>query len=119
MTTRASSRRRYGDRVRVAGEEYVLLPAAEYPRLKGTGRRVVFDAVEILNWLSGRDLRRDRKAAGLTQAEVARRAHIRPETLSRLENGRGNPTVRTVARILRAIGRARRGARRQRTLRRQ
>jgi len=29
---------------------------------------------------------------------------MRPETLSRLENGHGNPTVRTVRRVLKALG---------------
>ncbi|MDP3938153.1 MAG: helix-turn-helix transcriptional regulator [Deltaproteobacteria bacterium] len=55
-------------------------------------------------------LRQQRCAAGLTQAEVARRAGMRPETLSRLEHGRGNPTVRTISRIVRAIRGARRRA---------
>jgi DNA-binding XRE family transcriptional regulator len=52
----------------------------------------------------GPDLRRRRRLAGLTQAEVATRAGIRQETLSRLENGRGNPTLRTVRAILRSLG---------------
>ena len=110
MKTKARRKLKHGDRIHVGGEEYVLVPASEYPRLKGTRRKVVFDAVEALNWLSGRDLRRDREAAGLTQAEVARRAGMRAETLSRLERGRGNPTVRTIARIVRAIRSERNGA---------
>jgi transcriptional regulator with XRE-family HTH domain len=40
----------------------------------------------------------------LTQAEVAVRAGIRLETISRLENGHGNPTMATVRRILKALG---------------
>jgi DNA-binding phage protein len=35
---------------------------------------------------------------------VAARAKIRVETLSRLENGHGNPTLATVRSILRALG---------------
>ena len=41
----------------------------------------------------------------MTQAQVARRAGIRVETLSRLENGRGNPTLATVRMVLRAVRR--------------
>ena len=55
----------------------------------------------------GPDLRRRRRQAGMTQAEVASRAGIRQETLSRLENGRGNPTLRTVRAILRSLGESR------------
>lgn len=50
-----------------------------------------------------KDLRRKREAAGLTQAEVARRAKMKPEALCRIEKGGGNPTVRTIGRILKAI----------------
>ena len=103
MTTR-TLRSRTRKRVHVAGEDYVLMPASAYPRLRGTGRKVVFDALEIVNWSIGRDLRHMRRKAGLSQAEVARRAKMRPETLSRLENGHGNPTVRTLRRVLRALG---------------
>ena len=60
------------------------------------------------------ELRSLRLRAGLTQAEVARRAGIRAETLSRLETGRSNPTVATVRSIVRVIERAGRHAGRRR-----
>jgi DNA-binding XRE family transcriptional regulator len=87
---------------------YIVLPRSAYAHLRRYGKnaRYVVDAVEYANWSIGRDLRRQRLAAGLTQAEVARRAGIRVETLSRLENARGNPTVATVSKIVRAISRA-------------
>jgi transcriptional regulator with XRE-family HTH domain len=44
------------------------------------------------------------KAKGLTQAEVARRAGIHESQLSRLLSDRGNPTLRTLARIAHALG---------------
>ncbi len=75
------------------------------PRIQVAGRWYV-DAIAYATVSIAKDLRRQRLAAGLTQAEVARRAGIRAETLSRLENARGNPTVATVSKIVRAIGRA-------------
>lgn len=41
-------------------------------------------------------LQRERKQAGLSLAEVARRAGIAKSTLSQLENGTGNPSVETL-----------------------
>jgi transcriptional regulator with XRE-family HTH domain len=41
----------------------------------------------------------------MTLSQVAERAEIAPETLSRIENGRTNPTVATVQSILRALER--------------
>jgi transcriptional regulator with XRE-family HTH domain len=41
----------------------------------------------------------------LTQANLARRAGIRPETLSRLEKGKSTPDVDTVDKIFRVLER--------------
>ena len=46
-----------------------------------------------------------RKAAGLSQAELARRARVRPETICRLEAGKHMPSVRTFDRIHRVLRR--------------
>ena len=84
---------------------FVRVPAAEYRRLK---KRAAADYVDALTYAKrsiGRNLRRLRREANMTQAQVARRAGIRVETLSRLENGRGNPTLATVRMVLRAVRR--------------
>ena len=47
-----------------------------------------------------------RKAAGLTQAQLARRAGVRVETISRLENGLHMPSVRTFDKIEKALRRS-------------
>ena len=44
-----------------------------------------------------------RRAAGLTQAALARRAAIRPETLNRIEKGKTTPDTATIAKIERAL----------------
>ena len=51
-------------------------------------------------------LLRRRRACGLSQAELARRAGIRPETLNRIERGRTTPDFRTVRKLVVAINAA-------------
>ncbi len=53
---------------------------------------------------------RRRRAAGLSQAELARRAEIRPETLNRIERGRTNPDFATVRKLVLAMDAAEQAA---------
>jgi ribosome-binding protein aMBF1 (putative translation factor) len=46
---------------------------------------------------------RRRRASGLSQAELARRAGIRPETLNRIERGRTTPDFATVRKLVEAM----------------
>jgi len=46
-----------------------------------------------------------RRSAGLTQAELARRANTSQAMVARYETGVASPTVRTLRRLLRAVGR--------------
>jgi predicted nucleotidyltransferase/DNA-binding XRE family transcriptional regulator len=54
---------------------------------------------------AGELLSRVRRDAGLTQAELARRAGTSQAMVARYETGVASPTVRTLARLLRAAGR--------------
>lgn len=91
-------------RVRIKGAIFYLVPRAHYSRLVRESGRGNVDAVDFARASIGRDLRRRRAKAGLTQAQVASRSGLRLETVCRLENGKGNPTVSTVRRILAALG---------------
>ena len=51
---------------------------------------------------------RRRQASGLSQAELARRAGIRPETLNRIERGRTTPDFATVRKLVVAMNAAER-----------
>lgn len=51
---------------------------------------------------------RRRRAAGLSQAELARRAGIRAETLNRIERGRNTPDFATVRKLVLAMNAAER-----------
>jgi DNA-binding XRE family transcriptional regulator len=53
-----------------------------------------------------RGILRARRKLGLSQAELARRAGIRPETLNRIELGRNRPSVPTIAKIDKALRKA-------------
>jgi DNA-binding XRE family transcriptional regulator len=51
---------------------------------------------------------RRRRAAGLSQAKLARRAGVRPETLNRIERGRTTPDFATVRKLVVAMNAAER-----------
>src|SRR5205814_8289034 len=95
-------------------DEYDRLIAAdagvsddELPALPKPDARGNVPAVEYGRKLLARRLILARRRAGLSQAELARRAKIRAETLNRLEKGRHNPDEATYNRIesaLRAAG---------------
>ena len=59
--------------------------------------------LEALGVVLAQDILRARRKLGWTQAELARRAGIRPETLNRIEQGKHAPNVRTIAKIDRAL----------------
>jgi DNA-binding XRE family transcriptional regulator len=61
--------------------------------------------LEALAIALARDILRARRQLGLTQAELARRAGIRPETLNRIEQGKHTASVATVDKIDRALKR--------------
>jgi transcriptional regulator with XRE-family HTH domain len=51
----------------------------------------------------GKELRKAREAAGLTQEEVAFRAHISREYLGQLEREQKSPTVQVFVRVCKAM----------------
>jgi predicted transcriptional regulator len=78
-------------------------PFAPWPVDKGN-----VPAVQYARASLARKLIRDRRRAGLTQIELARRAGIRPETLCRIEKGRSTPDTSTFNRIHRSLRKAER-----------
>jgi transcriptional regulator with XRE-family HTH domain len=54
--------------------------------------------------LVGRNFERLRTEAGLTQEQVAERAHISQQYISGLERGQRNPTIETIAALATALG---------------
>ena len=88
----------------IGRQKLVVLPESEYKRLLADAQRGTRDAVEFANEAIGRDLKRKREAARMNQIDVAQKAGIRVETLSRIESGHANPTVGTVKKILKALG---------------
>jgi DNA-binding XRE family transcriptional regulator len=84
-----------------AQDETGSLP--EYPPADADGNR---PAVQYARVSIARKIIEKRKAAGLSQVELAHRAGVRQETISRLESGKHSPTVRTVDKIDRVLQRA-------------
>ncbi len=101
--------------ITLSGERFVILPEADYrqllgekaePALPATDAQGNYPAVEALRVVLARKIIRRRRAAGITQVELAKRAGIRPETLNRLEQGKHTPTVETINKIDRALAKS-------------
>ncbi len=102
------------ERVLRNGRRMVMLEEVEYQRLRQQAdeweplmpERLPsgnYPAAEALAVVQARNILRARRKLGLSQAELARRAGIRPETLNRIEQGRNKPSVPTIAKIDRAL----------------
>lgn len=90
--------------VKIGGRTFCLIPKSQYNRLLHDAEAPVVDAVQFGRKSIGRDIRKKRLGLGLTQAQVAARAKVRVETVSRVESGDTNPTMKTMSKILRAVG---------------
>ena len=98
--------------VTLAGRRYVIVPEDEFLRMRGElsgpplpepDERGYYPAVATGRAILARKILRRRRAVGLTQADLARAAGIRPETLSRIESGTRCPSVATVDKLDQAL----------------
>src|SRR4051812_26884107 len=98
------------------GKKYVLLPVADFRRLRRAALPKnspttpappsLADAVDALAFADAtiaESIVRDRRAVGLSQKELAERAGIRVEVLNRAENAVVTPSVRTLTKIEKAL----------------
>lgn len=100
----------------LGGKRWAIMPEKDYKRLvahageKGDWPTLPkpdtdgnYPAVEYARASLARKIIKARRQAGLTQAELARRASIRPETLNRIEKVKTTPDTATIAKIQRAL----------------
>ena len=52
----------------------------------------------------GRNLKRIRKAKGITQGDIVRALNVGRGYISNIENGKMNPTLATIAKLAKALG---------------
>jgi DNA-binding XRE family transcriptional regulator len=98
--------------IEILGKRFVLIPEEELAAIEGPSLPLVAsdgtcEALPYVRASIARDIIRERRELGLTQAELAKLAGIRQETLSRLESGKHKPNVRTIERIEAALKRRR------------
>jgi DNA-binding XRE family transcriptional regulator len=91
-----------GEILSLKGPDRAALPEA-IPPLPPPNAHGNYPAEEALDVILARQIIRRRHAAGWTQAELARQARVREETVSRLESGKHAPTVTTVDKLDRAL----------------
>ena len=96
------------------GQRFVVIPETQYRKLLGENQEPAlpepdaegnYPAVASARIVLVRQIIRRRRAAGLTQCDLAKRAGIRVETLSRLEHGKHSPNIATVDKLVRVLKR--------------
>ncbi len=105
-------------RIELDGVRYVILRESIFDALCRRADVAMEDAsqdaekgVEELDGVNlAEKLIRRRQASGLGQAELARRAGIRPETLNRIERGRTTPDFATIRKLVLAMDAAEQAA---------
>ncbi len=90
--------------VKVEGKEYVLIPKVEYDALVGAVPVGAVDAVPFAMKSIATDLRKARKAGGLTQSELAKKLKVSQPMVSSVEAGRTAPPKGYVDALLKACG---------------
>ena len=102
----------------VAGKKFALVPLEDYRQLlKGARPNDSalpplpkplaggnYPARQFMRASIARDIIQRRRAAGLSQAELARRADIQPAVLNRIEKAKVDAQTATVDKILSALG---------------
>ena len=103
--------------VTLNGEQFVILSKAEYDRLRGgtvaprlppRDAKGNYPAAEAMRVTIARTLIRRRRAVGLSQVALARRAGVRTETVNRLEHGKHTPSLATLEKLQRTLDAAER-----------
>ena len=112
-------------RLMIEGKRFVLLRESEYEHLCREAKRTAdvadedlpplpkpdkhgnYPAIEYTRVSVARDLVRERKSLGLSQSELAAKAGVRQETISRIESGKHSVTVKTYDKIFNALEAAR------------
>jgi DNA-binding XRE family transcriptional regulator len=98
--------------VMLEDREYVVIPRSEFDRLSRAARlpplpEVDADgncpAIEYARVSLARKLILRREARGVSQAELARAAGLRVETLCRIESGKVTPTLDSIQKLDRAL----------------
>jgi ribosome-binding protein aMBF1 (putative translation factor) len=85
------------------GTREATAPRAEVPVLPSPHADGNYPARQTLQVILAQQMIRRREAAGWSQAELAQRAGVRQETVSRIESGKHAPTVTTVDKLDRAL----------------
>ena len=78
----------------------------DLPALPAADANGHYPVIETVRAIIARQVIRARKAAGWTQTELASRARVRQETISRIETCKHSPGLKTMAKIDRALNRA-------------
>ncbi len=100
--------------LQIEGKRFVLLDEKQYRHLGGNAIPPLpealpngnYPALETARAIIAQRIVAARRKVGWTQAELARRAEIRVETLNRIERGKTSPDATTVGRIERCMKKA-------------